>query len=461
MAHIIRSNAAEGMADSLRRSLRNRPGLRTLLTAVSKAVREAGGKVYLAGGYPRDLMEGKEAGDADLLVTGLGHRRLGALLRSLPAREAGIRGVVSAGRHFPVHRIALERERGYVDVSAGRTVPAQAERGAVPRGVADPEAYADASRRDFTINSLLFPVSPGRAARDGKLLDFFGGADDLRRKRIRCVGDPEDRFREDPVRMLRAVRAKNERRGFSIDPETAREIRRLGPTLLPGVPMDRVSAELVRSLSADPAGSVEDLRRLGLMCLLLPGTHGRDRRHALRIAGRYRFLLRSIGRPLPIPVLLANLFADLPEPPAREALRRLRLPAVRSVSAMLSALEILRHPERCRYPLAETEAVLARAEDSRALAALYRSVMKESGLRPRNLILFSRKCGATPVWINGSWLVDNGFPEGPSREDALLRVREASLSGEVRGRREAEALARSLARNIMESGPGRNGKEPS
>ncbi|MBI5905272.1 MAG: CCA tRNA nucleotidyltransferase [Deltaproteobacteria bacterium] len=245
------------MADSLRRSLRNRPGLRTLLTAVSKAVREAGGKVYLAGGYPRDLMEGKEAGDADLLVTGLGLRRLGALLRSLPAREAGIRGVVSAGRHFPVHRIALERERGYVDVSAGRTVPAQAERGAVPRGVADPEAYADASRRDFTINSLLFPVSPGRAARDGKLLDFFGGADDLRRKRIRCVGDPEDRFREDPVRMLRAVRAKNERRGFSIDPATAREIRRLGPTLLPGLPMDRVSAELVRTLSADPAGSVE------------------------------------------------------------------------------------------------------------------------------------------------------------------------------------------------------------
>jgi len=450
------------MADSFRRSLRNRPGLRTLLAAVSKAVTEAGGKVYLAGGYPRDLLEGKEAGDADLMVTGIGHRRLGALLRALPARDAGIRGVVSAGRHFPVHRIALERESGYVDVSAGRTAPTPPERvGAAPRGVADPEAYADASRRDFTINSLLLHVSPGRAARVEDLLDFFGGADDLRRKRIRCVGEPEDRFREDPVRMLRAVRVKNERRGFSIDPATAREIRRLGPTLLPGVPMDRVSAELVRSLSADPAGTVEDLRKLGLMGLLHPGTHGRDRRDALRIARRYRFLLRSIGRPLPLPVLLANLFADLPEPPARDLLRRLRLPAVRSVSAVLSALETLRHPERSRYPLSETEAVLARAEDSRALAALYRAVTKEAGVRPRNLILFLRKCSTTPVWISGSWLVDNGFPEGPTREDILYRAREASLSGEARGRREAEALARSLARNIMETDPGRTAKETS
>lgn len=445
MAPIIRSKSGEGVADAIRRSLRRRPGLWKLLAAVSKAVTDAGGKVYLAGGYPRDLLEGKEVGDVDLMVTGVGHRRLGTLLRSLPARGSGIRKVVSAGKLFPVHRVAAERERGYVDVSACRSAAASTVRGAnAPPGIADPWAFEDASRRDFTINSLLLPFLPARTARKGELLDFFGGVDDLRRKRIRCVGKAEDRFREDPVRMLRAVRMKNERKGFTIDPGTEREIRRLGPTLLRGVPMERVSAELVRSLTADPAGTVEGLRRLGLLALLLPELAGNDLSRAARVVRRYRFLVRSIGRPLPLPILLANLFAGLPPPRAREALRRLRLPLGSKVAAVLSALESLLHPERSRFPLAETEAALAHAEDSRSLMALYRAVAKESGRRAMNVRLFINNCRSTPFWINGSWLVKYEFPEGPAREEILFRVREASLSGKVRGRREAEAFARSL-----------------
>jgi tRNA nucleotidyltransferase/poly(A) polymerase len=444
MTPIIRSNAGKGVADAFRRSVRRRPGLRKLLAAISKAVTDAGGTVYLAGGYPRDLLERKATGDVDLMVTEIGHRRLGALLRSLPAGDSGIRGIVSAGRLFPVYRIATAGEKGYVDASAGRSGPTSTRRGAsAPAGAADPGAFEDASRRDFTINSLLLPFPPGRAARDGELLDFFGGVDDLRRKRIRCVGDPEDRFREDPVRMLRAVRFRNERKGFTLDPGTERASRRLAAALLPGVPMERVSAELVRSLSANPAGTVEDLRRFRLLPILLPEL-GRGRGDAARIVRRYRFLVRSIGRPLPLPILLANLFADLSHPRAKEALRRLRLPSIGKVAAVLSALETLLHPERSRFPLAETEAVLLRAGDPRGLGALYRAVAKESGRRAMNIKSFFNNCRSTPVWVNGSYLVKYGFPEGPGRAEALLRIREASLAGEVRGKRDAEAFARSL-----------------
>jgi hypothetical protein len=445
MTTIIRSNAEKGVADAFRRSVRRRPGLRKLLAAISKAVTDAGGTLYLAGGYPRDLLERKATGDVDLMVTGLGHRRLGALLRSLPAGDSGIRGIVSAGRLFPVYRIATVGEKGYVDASAGRSGPSSTRRGAsAPAGAADPGALEDASRRDFTINSLLLPLHPGHADRRTRLLDFFGGVDDLRRKRIRCVGDPEDRFREDPVRMLRAVRFRNEREGFSIDPGTARAIRRLGPILLSGTPMERLSAELVRSLSANPARTIEDLRRLGLLALLLPEVTTPPRGGAGSVIRRYRFLARSIGRPIPLPILLANLFADLPPLRAKEALRRLRLPSGRKVTAVLSALTTLIHPERLCYPLAETEGALAGAEDLRGLIALYRATAKESGRRAVDIKSFISKCHLTPFFINGLFLVESGFPEGPGREEILLRVREASLSGEVRGRREAEAFARSL-----------------
>jgi tRNA nucleotidyltransferase (CCA-adding enzyme) len=425
--------------------------LRRLLRDLARAIHGAGGTVYLVGGFLRNIVEGREPGDVDLLVTGLSYRRTGEVLRSLSARAPGIRKVVAAGRHFPVHRIAVDWGKEYVDVSnaradghglpgagAGRDTPGSF----VPAD--DREAVDDASRRDFTVNALLFRLAPDRFVEDGRLLDPFGGVGDVRGKRIRCVGEASDRFREDPLRIVRAIRLKNERRGFVLHPVTASAIRRLGPRLLPAASPDRLSAELVRSLSADPAGTIDDLRRLGLLKVLLPESGRHAERTAGRIARRYRFLRRSLGAPLPLHLLLGNLLADLPLEAAVAAARRLRLPDVRSVASTLRCLHLLTHPEALRFPRAETESALLAGGDTRGWIALYRAVQYTEKRPARDLNRFIRKCSTTPFIINGIWLEKKGFPEGPGRREIILRVREETLAGKITRRADAVRLAESM-----------------
>jgi len=433
------------MRDALRRALRRRPPLRRLLRDLAREIPGTGGAVYLVGGFLRNIVEGREPGDVDLLVTGLSHRRTGEILRSLSVKVPGMRKVVAAGKHFPVHRIAVDWGKEYIDVSIARARgrPRPQPPGAAPAGD-DREAVDDAARRDFTINALLFRLPPGRFVGNGRLLDPFGGIEDARGKRIRCVGEASDRFREDPLRIVRAIRLKNERRGFVLDPATASAIRRLGPRLLPAVSPDRLSVELVRSLSADPAGTVDDLRRLGLLGVLLPESGRSTNRSAERIADRYRFLRRSLGTALPLHLLLGNLLADLPLESALAAARRLRLPDLRSVASTLRCLHILTHPEALRFPRAETEASLIATEDPGGCIALYRSV-QHVGKRPaKNMNRFIRKCRARPLLINGNWLEKNGFPVGPLRREILLRVREETLAGKGRLRIDAARLAESM-----------------
>jgi len=433
------------MRDALRRALRRRPPLRRLLRDLAREITGTGGAVYLVGGFLRNIVEGREPGDVDLLVTGLSHRRTGEILRSLSVKVPGMRKVVAAGKHFPVHRIAVDWGKEYIDVSIARARgrPRPQPPGAAPAGD-DREAVDDAARRDFTINALLFRLPPGRFVGNGRLLDPFGGIEDARGKRIRCVGEASDRFREDPLRIVRAIRLKSERHGFVLDPATASAIRRLGPPLLPAASPDRLSVELVRALSADPAGTIDDLRRHRLLKVFLPESGGHADRAAARIARRYRFLHRSLRTPLPLPLLLGNLLADLPFEAAVAAARRLRLPDLRSVASTLRCLHILTHPEALRFPRAETESALLATEDTRGCIALYRAV-RHAGQRPaRDLNRFIRKCRSTPFKVTGLWLEKNGFPEGPGRREILLRVREETLAGNARRPIDAVRLAESM-----------------
>jgi tRNA nucleotidyltransferase/poly(A) polymerase len=108
------------MREALRRTLRRRLPLRRLLRDLAREIPNAGGAVYLVGGFLRNIVEGREPGDVDLLVTRLSYRRTGDVLRSLSVKVPGIRNVVAAGRHFPVHRIAVDWGKEYIDVSNAR-----------------------------------------------------------------------------------------------------------------------------------------------------------------------------------------------------------------------------------------------------------------------------------------------------------------------------------------------------
>jgi tRNA nucleotidyltransferase/poly(A) polymerase len=438
------ASANRAVAAALRR---DRP-LRAFLLEFSKSVSGAGGTAFLAGGYLRDIVEGSPGGDVDLMVAGLSHRELGRILSSLPHARLGIRKVVPAGKHFPVYRVATAWRDGYVDVSTAR--------GGGPARRLDPLAQAleDASRRDFTFNSLLYALS-GRGNRlVGELFDPFGGIKDLSLRTIRCVGDAEARLREDPLRAMRALRTKSERKGFRIDAATYRAVRRLGPDLLPGVPSDRLVGELLRSLAANPEGTLEELRRSGILRALLPEL-SRRKGGTARAGRRYRSLRKILRAPVPPEILLANLLGDLSPRDAEAAARRLRFPNVRRVLRTLSDLRPLLRPERARFPLAETEAILERAEDPRGLVALYRATCNVSGRRALDLHRFLGTCGKIPRWIDGTWLRRNGFPDGPARGEILLRVREASLSGAVRGVDDAVRFAEAMRGGGLEDGPGR------
>jgi poly(A) polymerase len=121
----------------------------------------------------------------------------------------------------------------------------------------------DVWRRDFTANSLYYNIS------DFSIWDYVGGVEDIAAKRLRLLGDPETRFREDPVRMLRAARFEA-KLGFDIDPETAEPIARLRE-LLGGVPPARLFDEMVKLfLTGHGARSLEVLQRRGLLAQILP-----------------------------------------------------------------------------------------------------------------------------------------------------------------------------------------------
>jgi poly(A) polymerase len=126
---------------------------------------------------------------------------------------------------------------------------------------------ADVWRRDFTANSLYYNIA------DFSVWDYCGGVEDVRARKLKLIGDPETRFREDPVRMLRAARFEAKLK-FEIDPATAEPIGRLRD-LLGGVPPARLFDETLKLfLGGHGERSFEVLRRRGLLAALLPTVDG-------------------------------------------------------------------------------------------------------------------------------------------------------------------------------------------
>jgi poly(A) polymerase len=123
----------------------------------------------------------------------------------------------------------------------------------------------DALRRDFSINALYYNIE------DFSIIDYADGVGDLERGVLRLLGDPETRYREDPVRMLRAVRFAA-KLGFRLDPATEAPIRELGP-LLADIPAARLFEEILKLfMSGNAVSSFEKLRQYGLFEQLFPDT---------------------------------------------------------------------------------------------------------------------------------------------------------------------------------------------
>ena len=201
-----------------------------------------GHEAYIVGGCVRDMLLGKEPKDWDITTNATPDRIKAFFKRTV---DTGIKhGTVTVIMGKNTYEVTTYRLDG--KYSDGRH-PDKVEFSSL--------LEVDLKRRDFTINAMAFSHKRG-------LVDLFNGVSDLKNARITCVGSPKERFDEDALRMLRAVRFAA-RLGFCIDEKTAKAIEELAPNLLK-VSKERVWTELLGTLCSDNPEKIELLFDYGI-----------------------------------------------------------------------------------------------------------------------------------------------------------------------------------------------------
>jgi poly(A) polymerase len=227
------------------------PFLNRLATRFSAA----GHRLYLVGGVVRDVLAGRPPGDMDLATEAAPDaiKRIAAQARpgSIYAvgEKFGTVGVVAGDHTFEITTFRTGADSALLPPPPETAIPA--------------DLYTDLAHRDFTINAMALDLATGT------LYDPFGGRQDLEAGLIRGVGDPAARFREDPLRMLRAVRLAVQF-GYRLDPATRQAAQAEAP-LLANVAWERKAAELNRIiLVKKPSVGIRLLDDLGLLREVLP-----------------------------------------------------------------------------------------------------------------------------------------------------------------------------------------------
>ncbi len=307
------------------------------------ALDSAGHRAVLAGGCVRDSLLGRRPSDWDIASSASPEEVLALFPRCVPTGiKHGTVTVLSGGGSVEV--TAFRAEGGYSDHRRPDSVSFGCP------------LEADLARRDLTVNAMAMDAA-------GEITDPFGGRDDLRRRLLRCVGEPERRFDEDALRMLRTVRFSAQL-GFEIEPRTLEAIRALAH-LASGLSAERVRDELLKTLRSSAPGLVWQLVDLGLLdACLAPGDASapREALDVLPIYARLAHFCRDLelgGYIMSTDRFLAALRFD------GETLRR-----------TASAVEVLKSGSRDWKRLLRDHgeaAVLAAHPKNRALRAVLRS----------------------------------------------------------------------------------------
>ena len=213
----------------------------------------AGHEAYVVGGCVRDALRGVDPHDWDVATSATPEAIQKVFRHALYLNRFGT-VVVREGRH----EIEVTTYRIEADYADHRH----------PTEVAFTDSLReDLARRDFTMNAMAW--RPGVAGRPGELVDPFGGQRDLDAKIVRAVGEPRERFQEDALRMLRAVRFAT-RLGFVIDPRTAEAIRECA-SLAKSLSGERIQQEITKMLDAEkPSVAFWMLSDLGLLAVICP-----------------------------------------------------------------------------------------------------------------------------------------------------------------------------------------------
>ena len=273
--------------------------------AVLDRLTQAGYEAFVVGGCVRDSLLGRQPNDWDV-TTSARPRQVKKLFRRTV--DTGIKhGTVTvltggAGVEVTTYRIDGSYSDGRHPDSVTFTV----------------NLIGDLERRDFTINALAYHPQAG-------LVDAFDGIGDLRRHVVRCVGDPDRRFGEDALRILRAVRFAAQL-NFSIEEETREAVRRAAPNLH-SVSAERIRTEFVKTIDSDHPECFDEARKLGITACFLPEYDAMCASDP-EAAGRAAHQMRQVRpeTPLRAAVLFAGFGRDVQESAqmADRILRRLK-----------------------------------------------------------------------------------------------------------------------------------------
>ncbi|MCA1964044.1 MAG: CCA tRNA nucleotidyltransferase [Prosthecobacter sp.] len=269
-------------------------------TQIICKLRQVGHEALLAGGCVRDELLGRQPKDYDVATSATP----GQVVQLFP-------GALTVGAHFGVVVVRLHGQQ--VEVATFRTDGSYQD-GRRPESVIFSTAEEDAKRRDFTINGLF------RDPIEGRVIDYVGGLADLEKRVLRAIGEPAQRFQEDRLRLLRAVRFATVL-GFEIEPLTWQAIVTHAPNLLT-VSAERIRDELIRIFTAPARVRGFDLLvQSGLMAQVLPeilALRGVEQPPQWHPEGdvfiHTRLMLSHLPQDASLPLVLSVLLHDIAKP---------------------------------------------------------------------------------------------------------------------------------------------------
>jgi poly(A) polymerase len=407
---------------------------RELALDVVRKLRAAGYESLWAGGCVRDQLLGIGPKDYDVATSATPDE-----IRDL----FGQRRTLAIGAAFGVITVLGPRSAGQIEVATFRRDAAYSD-GRHPDSVTFTNAEEDARRRDFTINGLFYdPLSE-------EVVDFVGGQRDLADRVVRAIGDARQRFGEDKLRLLRAVRFAATF-SFRIEEGTFHAVQQLAPEIT-SVSAERIGAEMRRMLlDANRTTAVQLLREAKLLSHVLPEVAKLDSsswQETLRVLDG----LRAPTLPL---ALAAVLLQAADEHTAGVVGRRLRytIKEMDRTGWLLANLDTVRAALAVPWPRLQRVLVHDGAAE---LTALY-----EAMAGPNDLALaFCRERLAWPAarlnpapLVDGADLIAHGLAPGPSFAKLLERIRDAQLTGQIVTRDEALSLADRFSAEGLDAAP--------
>jgi poly(A) polymerase len=427
---------------------------RELANSICETLRHGGFQALLVGGCVRDLLLGREPADYDVTTDATPDQ----VMALFPEN-------VAVGAQFGV--VLIPREELKVEVATFRSDIGYSDGRHPDRVAFSKTAEEDVQRRDFTINGLLMRHDTG------EVLDYVGGQADLRAKVIRAIGEPDGRFTEDKLRMLRAVRFAA-RFGFEIEPDTLHAIHRHVEEIRQVSP-ERLRDELTKMLTEGAARrAFELLEETGLLQQVLPeiaAMKGVEQPPQFHPEGdvwiHTRLMLEGLPAGVSPTLAWSVLLHDVGKPPtfksASETGDRIRFDGHVDVGVRM-AEQICR---RLRFSNADTEQILAlvdnhmRFKDVESMRvstlkrfvrlphfdehlALHRLDCLSSHRNLDSYDLVRRFIAETPPeqvrperLITGDDLQAMGFRPGPVFSQILRSLEDAQLEGQVNTREDA------------------------